>query len=1016
MDSPGAAASADNIRSRLCHNHAVFCAYLAQAAIANEFRKGLHDARYSSKLSTHQPLPYLAINPSTQGPALLPPIIRSMYWRFIRGMPMFSQRGEEYLEQLDLFVGTHLLPLGIQWMVATKFDMLAFLQHYLALFGHLKSQSWTRCQLPKSEIVPIAGIFAEYDYKLERFFIEQRVLRPHQTGFRVAPQLDYHNDSDTDDEEDDQEDDDEAEALPCEPMHPTRDSDKFVPNDETNSVRCNYDNEKADPSTSGSAAPDEDSEIHGNHLLTLSIPSTQATEEPRALGNKLLVNLSAQSIEVFERELSKADERSKDDPSAVDDEGPTAQSANADQPKTRTKRRRDTVQLSPEALAEIHRDRRAKVTEFVQVWDEFFGATAVCCLALRKDSAEWRDGAGKGASKSYGDALFEKFETAETIEDLDEIYKTWVDCAVKAFAHTLDNMLDNGDWRRMITTIFEKMPWSFVLTSLKLFNPIPFVERILRFFLWRPAGFYSLFMKFGAIVCALERTNVLIRKVKRELQMTVPDHHKRLVSIEKVAQAAHKASIVSFEGADVLIQLLRKQYEDDSKSTTTFQAVRNWLFGAPADEPKDGLHLKVNGSEVSLKPSTNISNISVASFHTSASASKPGIEVPELDVVYCRLLIRKLEKESFVRALGSAEVTKFIIHFSHIIPPILSELYEARIAQHCCNFHDLFAEFIAVMGKILDALKRYDSDPSSSDSPSEPYNQAGPDGPEVAADGDEESSNASKTRIADPTKAPIYQQCIGDIKIAARLFVDSIFGVLKNLAKRPATDLGQIRIFVAWLIQQWAGDAQEDLGGNTNVFELMNARSTNEIIEFFDHNEQQVISQQLDKIIELMSRGAEFQPWAGSNAVPTSAKCSPSPDSAKAEEIDEQTRILFDIALGQFYERCCKEVSGWDAIHYGYDENDAPEEEDTVTLEAPSLAKLLIRKKSMTTSSYASSLASTSKGDSRARPKKPISLRSLKSERLGKLGDKQHAPEPAETEPTDAAEPKPEKPSTWGWW
>ena len=60
---------------------------------------------------------------SLPGPVSLPPAARTFYMRWIRGIPVFKSRGEQFLKVIDDFVELEFIYLLSTWMMATKFDL-----------------------------------------------------------------------------------------------------------------------------------------------------------------------------------------------------------------------------------------------------------------------------------------------------------------------------------------------------------------------------------------------------------------------------------------------------------------------------------------------------------------------------------------------------------------------------------------------------------------------------------------------------------------------------------------------------------------------------------------------------------------------------------------------------------------------------------------------------------------------------------------------------------------------------
>ncbi|KAI8835498.1 hypothetical protein BC829DRAFT_406357 [Chytridium lagenaria] len=94
----------------------------------------------------------------------------------------------------------------------------------------------------------------------------------------------------------------------------------------------------------------------------------------------------------------------------------------------------------------------------------------------------------------------------KSIEELPEIYGT--------IAVTAENILDDEGWRAKIKFIWSKLPITLIIYSLRLVNPIPFVERLLKLFVWRPPGMSSLLMRLAAIICGLSHTQTSLKHLR----------------------------------------------------------------------------------------------------------------------------------------------------------------------------------------------------------------------------------------------------------------------------------------------------------------------------------------------------------------------------------------------------------------------------------------------------------------------------------------------------------------------
>jgi hypothetical protein len=74
---------------------------------------------------------------------------------------------------------------------------------------------------------------------------------------------------------------------------------------------------------------------------------------------------------------------------------------------------------------------------------------------------------------------------------------------------------------------------------------------------------------------------------------------------------------------------------------------------------------------------------------------------PTILAHYCRVYLRKREKEAFVEIVGSEKATQFIVHVCHFLPPFLTEMWE------CVDMSMLAGAFFKMCSNVLDLLKDY---------------------------------------------------------------------------------------------------------------------------------------------------------------------------------------------------------------------------------------------------------------------------------------------------------------------
>ncbi|KAJ3031422.1 UNVERIFIED_CONTAM: hypothetical protein HDU68_004112 [Siphonaria sp. JEL0065] len=261
------------------------------------------------------------------------------------------------------------------------------------------------------------------------------------------------------------------------------------------------------------------------------------------------------------------------------------------------------------------------------------------------DGAESDD----GRSKSYGPKLFAIFKTAETLDELPELLQDWTRALARAVAVGFENILDDKGWRGKARRVWNKMPLSLVVTSLRLINPVPFVETLLRIFVWKPpGGLYSLLQSLAGVICSLSKTRAEVKDLKAKL---LPQDR---IDIEHII---------------------------------------NTLWGT------DGEISSVPEDEKRVLEALREAGITVNETYRDSND-----EESNLNTRYARLLIRHKEKLLFIDCLGSDELTGFIVHIIKFLPPVLKELWD------CIQMADLLQSFFDTLTNMLEIIGRYDAE------------------------------------------------------------------------------------------------------------------------------------------------------------------------------------------------------------------------------------------------------------------------------------------------------------------
>ncbi|KAJ3081181.1 hypothetical protein HK102_002531, partial [Quaeritorhiza haematococci] len=422
--------------------------------------------------------------------------------------------------------------------------------------------------------------------------------------------------------------------------------------------------------------------------------------------------------------------------------------------------------LSPEA-------REEKFEAFVEAWRQFFVASAKVLHNLHGDAINLAAGASKdGQAKNvrkgdFGDAIFAHFKNAPTIWELDEDAVVWVKALIRAIAHTVDNILDDYDWRTKGQALFNRLPVTLIVTSLRLVNPIPFMERMIKVFLWRPAGVQSLLQILGGTVCAHDKTVKAIKNYKSN----VPSSDRS--AIEKAVEA-----MWSPKKKNAQADAGKKLFSSDSNSA----------------------FLEFLSRKANISPST---------LQKESDAM--------IRITYARLLIRRKEKDEFINMLGDPGITKFIIHVCHVIPPLLTEVYQ------CINFADLAATFFQSIGDILKALQEYDK----------AYNGKG--------------------------QQPDWQLIIDQIEKAIIPIFEQGYPVVYEMARKDKTDTN-IYEMLDWFLREMGGSEDGDLAfGRTAVLDM--APDAQCVLDKLSEEEVKRLWREVDEIIKLTETGVEETEW-----------------------------------------------------------------------------------------------------------------------------------------------------------
>ncbi|KAI8922010.1 hypothetical protein DFJ77DRAFT_544879 [Powellomyces hirtus] len=241
--------------------------------------------------------------------------------------------------------------------------------------------------------------------------------------------------------------------------------------------------------------------------------------------------------------------------------------------------------------------------------------------------------------------------TAPTIADLPPHYQSFFYALVTAMSQTVDTILADADWRIKFANIWKRLPVTIMLTSLRLVNPVPFVDRVIKLFCWKPPGMHSLLQRIGGMIAASDKTAAKIK-------------------------------------------LLQKGLDPQAKS-----AVERIVDGLFADTVRDESAPHPTRPVSALDSTGKIRTI----LESHPDAPRGGIATTPHALAYAKLYIRKKEKDEFVESLGGKSVTDFINHLAKIVPPILDEIW------NCIDFAALMAVMVETVTRCLAALDLYDT-------------------------------------------------------------------------------------------------------------------------------------------------------------------------------------------------------------------------------------------------------------------------------------------------------------------
>ncbi|KAJ3299351.1 hypothetical protein HK104_009203 [Borealophlyctis nickersoniae] len=393
------------------------------------------------------------------------------------------------------------------------------------------------------------------------------------------------------------------------------------------------------------------------------------------------------------------------------------------------------------------RYREEKMSRFINAWRVFLKSAVVCLRDLKE--ARLLDSGDDDQDYAYAEALLGKIREAPTIYNMSDIYQDCFEAILDVLANMIDCILDDQEWRHKFESIVNKLPLNFILATMRIVNPIPFMNRVIRIFCWKPpGGYYSLLQRIGALITSLSKTETALAAFHPRIKV-----NRRAAIDAAVAEAYESGDFTSHDSADRVLTLLAEY--------------------------------------------ATLENVS------------------DLEVAYTKLAIRKREKLVFIEALGSEDVSKFVVMVCSVLPPILSEIWE------CTDFATLLSNFFDTIRSVLGALSPYDKYPRNTIPPSTV--------PETV------TKNVAEALIP---------------------FFEAFYSFLHTLSTHKPKGPAGLHAMIDWVIRQSIGSSKElETGPNTQ-----NRASLMDLAKDVQNVDPRVW-QEVEMVIELMERGVDERLW-----------------------------------------------------------------------------------------------------------------------------------------------------------
>ncbi|KAJ3398365.1 hypothetical protein HDU80_008999 [Chytriomyces hyalinus] len=403
-----------------------------------------------------------------------------------------------------------------------------------------------------------------------------------------------------------------------------------------------------------------------------------------------------------------------------------------------------------------------------------------------------------GTQLAYGPKLFSLIAQAKTTPELPQVLQLWIKYLARALAVGFENVLDDPMWRGKAQRVWAKMPLSLIVTSLRIVNPVPFVETLLRIFVWKPpGGLHSLLQSLAGVLCSMSTTRNRVKQMKAALDATTR------VKIE--------ATIATLWGTS------------------------GEISSTPQDEPR-------------VLSALNAAGIPVNETYRDSPPDAPEASIKNQNTRYARILIRQFEKNLFIDSLGDDKVTNLIVHFIKFLPPVLKELWE------CVQMADLLQCFFDQLTEMLDVVGRYDReeevdlglpgkpdsiapppvqlDKAKADAPrpsfssyassfaSSVYNRAAsstptlsPTSSPIAKPKNDTDSIHSIDKTADSKKREVskdlYLKTVDKLESCILTFIDKFYPAMHKLSSRESSGMIGMHEIVDWIVREFGEGLRE---------------------------------------------------------------------------------------------------------------------------------------------------------------------------------------------------------------